>query len=45
MRTGVRFSNYAKNDTMSSAQQNSYGHLVLNNWPTALATPNGRIWA
>jgi len=36
MRTGVRFSNYAKGDMMPIAQQNAYGHLVLGNCQLAL---------
>jgi len=36
MRTGVRWSNYPKNDMMPIAQQNSYGHLVLGNCQLAL---------
>jgi hypothetical protein len=36
MRTGVRWSNYPKNDMMPIAQQNSYGHLVLSNCQLAL---------
>ena len=42
MRTGVRFSNYAKNDTMSLAQQNSYGLFSVKQLSTS--DNDGRIW-